>query len=214
MTEDYKKLAEEASKLNLKIKLDTLKLKKIKKELIDLMIERNVSKIQASDSRIIKSTWKSRFSTVLRKEFNKLEDKKKEEFFNKGLLKIQYKLDNKKYEELKNKQEKSELDQYIIDRKNIIFLTMRLTPQAKKILNQSEINLRSEKISWEETIELPDGRIIYWNTEADGEFDYQEWELEEEERERLAEEEGGYDPGVARHGDDEDNEYDDEDDNH
>ena len=99
MTEDYKKLAEEASKLNLKIKLDTLKLKKIKKELIDLMIERNVSKIQASDSRIIKSTWKSRFSTVLRKEFNKLEDKKKEEFFNKGLLKIQYKLDNKKYEE-------------------------------------------------------------------------------------------------------------------
>ena len=69
----------------------------------------------------------------------------KEEFFNKGLLKIQYKLDNKKYEELKNKQEKSELDQYIIDRKNIIFLTMRLTPQAQKILNQSEINLKSDR---------------------------------------------------------------------
>ena len=214
MTEDYKKLAEEVSKLNLKIKLDTLKLKKIKKELIDLMIERNVSKIQASDSRIIKSTWKSRFSTVLRKEFNKLEDKKKEEFFNKGLLKIQYKLDNKKYEELKNKQEKSELDQYIIDRKNIIFLTMRLTPQAQKILNQSEINLKSEEFSVVETIDLGDGRIIHWDTETDGEFDYEEWELEEEEKERLAREEGGYDPGAARHGDDEDNEYDDEDDNH
>ncbi len=95
MTKDYKKLAEEVSKLNLKIKLDTLKLKKIKNELIYLMTEKNVSRIQAKDSRITKSTWKSRFSTVLRKEFNKLEDKKKEEFFNKGLLKIQYKLDNK-----------------------------------------------------------------------------------------------------------------------
>ena len=217
MTEDYKKLAEEASKLNLKIKLDTLKLKKIKKELIDLMIERNVSKIQASDSRIIKSTWKSRFSTVLRKEFNKLEDKKKEEFFNKGLLKIQYKLDNKKYEELKNKQEKSELDQYIIDRKNIIFLTMKLTPKAKEMLNQSEINRRSEMEEYFpglEEIVLGDDKIIYWDNENDGEFDYEEWELEEEEKERLTKEEGGYDPGVARYGDDEDNEYDDEDDNH
>ena len=55
-------------------------------------------------------------------------------------------------------------------------------------------------------------RIIYWDTETDGEFDYEEWELEEEERERLANEEGGYDPGVARLGDDEDNEYPDEDD--
>ena len=133
MTEDYKKLADEVSKLNLKIKLDSLKLKKIKKELLDLMIDRNISRIQTNDLKINKSTWKTRFSSILRKEFNKLEDKKKEEFFNKGLLKIQYKLDNKKYEELKNKQEKSELDQYIIDRKNIIFLTMRLTPQAQKI---------------------------------------------------------------------------------
>ena len=60
MTEDYKKLAEEVSKLNLKIKLDTLKLKKIKNELIYLMTEKNVSRIQTEDSRITKSTWKSR----------------------------------------------------------------------------------------------------------------------------------------------------------
>ena len=83
-------------------------------------------------------------------------------------------MDNKKYEELKNKQEKSELDQYIIDRKNIIFLTMRLTPQAQKILNQSEINLKSEEFSVVETIDLGDGRIIHCDTETDGEFDYEE----------------------------------------
>ena len=211
MTEDYKKLAEEVSKLNLKIKLDTLRLKKIKNELIYLMTEKNVSRIQAKDSKIIKSTWKSRFSTLLRKEFNKLEDKKKEEFFNKGLLKIQYKLDNKKYEELKNKQKKSELDQYIIDRKNMIFLTIKLTTKSKEMLNQSEIIKRSSMEEYYpglEAIDLGDGKIIYWDTENDGEFDYEEWKLEEEEEKRLEEEEGGYDPGVARYGDDEDNEDD------
>ena len=148
---------------------------------------------------------------MLRKEFNKLEDKKKEEFFNKGLLKIQYKLDNKKYEELKNKQEKSELDQYIIDRKNIIFLTIRLTTKAKEMLNQSEIIKRSSMEEYYpglEAIDLGDDKIIYWDNENDGEFDYEEWELEEEEKERLTKEEGGYDPGVARYGDDEDNEDD------
>jgi len=221
--EDHKKLAEEVSKLNLKIKLDSLKLKKIKKQLIDLMVKKNISRIQTNNSSIIKSTWKTRFSTQLKKEFNKLENKKKEEFLNKGLLKIQYKLDNKKFEELKNKQEKTELDQYIIDRKNIIFLTMRLKPQAKEILNQTEINLNSKEFSESEEldksavlrvgdeIDLGNGRFIQWDPEIDGEFDYEEWELEEEERERLGREEGGYDPGVARLGDDEDNEYPDDD---
>ena len=214
MTKDYKKLAIEAFKLNLKIKQNILELKRMKSELREKMVEAGAKKILLDEGEINAFKWKSNFSPLIRKEFNKLEDKKKEEFFNKGLLKIQYKLDNKKYEELKNKQEKSELDQYIIDRKNIIFLTMRLTPQAQKILNQSEINLKSEEFSVVETIDLGDGRIIHWDTETDGEFDYEEWELEEEEKERLAREEGGYDPGAARHGDDEDNEYDDEDDNH
>ena len=73
--EDHKKLAEEVSKLNLKIKLDSLKLKKIKKQLIDLMVKKNISRIHTNNSNIIKSTWKTRFSTQLKKEFNKLENK-------------------------------------------------------------------------------------------------------------------------------------------
>ena len=127
-------LAKEVSDLNFKIKLDTIKLKRIKEQLIDLMVNENVSRVITDKSNIKKSKWRLGFSTQLRKEFNKLDDKKKEELLSKDLLKIYYRLNSKKYEEIKNKQEKTELDEYIIDRKNLIFLTIRLNEQSRKEL--------------------------------------------------------------------------------
>jgi len=127
-------LAKEASDLNFKIKLDTIKLKKIKEQLIELMVNENVPRVITDKSNIKKSKWGLRFSTQLRKEFYKLDDKKKEELLSKDLLKIHYRLNSKKYEEIKNKQEKTELDEYIIDRKNLIFLTIRLNEQSRKEL--------------------------------------------------------------------------------
>ena len=73
-------LAEEVSNLNFKIKLDTIRLKKIKEQLINLMVNENVSNIVTDTSNIKKSKWGIRFSTQLRKEFNKLEDKKKKNY--------------------------------------------------------------------------------------------------------------------------------------
>ena len=176
-----KQLAKEASDLNIRIKLDTIRLKKIKKQLVNLMINENIPKVNTDKSNIIKSTWNIRFSTQLRKEFNKLDDKKKEELLNKGLLKIQYKLNSKKYEEIKNKQEKTELDKYVIDRKNIIFLTIRLNEQTK---NELSNEMETKKIDLEDHLYLDD------------------FILEEEEVQRLVMEEGNYDPGVAVHSDD------------
>jgi len=137
MTEKENKvnqIAKEVSDLNFKIKLDTIKLKKIKEQLIDLMVNESVSEIITDTSKIKKSKWSVRFSTQLRKEFYKLDDKKKEELLSKDLLKIYYRLNSKKYEEIKNKQEKTELDEYIIDRKNLVFLTIRLNEQSRKEL--------------------------------------------------------------------------------
>ena len=127
-------LAKEVSDLNFKIKLDTIKLKRIKEQLIDLMVNENVPRVITDKSNIKKSKWGLRFSTQLRKEFYKLDDKKKEELLSKDLLKIYYRLNSKKYEEIKNKKEKTELDEYIIDRKNLVFLTIRLNEQSRKEL--------------------------------------------------------------------------------
>ena len=145
MTEKENKvnqLAKEVSDLNFKIKLDTIKLKKIKEQLIDLMVNENVSEIITDTSKIKKSKWSVRFSTQLRKEFNKLEDKKKEELLSKGLIKIQYKLNTKNFGELKNKQEKTELDEYIIDKKNQIFLTIKL----KSVSNSCKLEFTAKNL--------------------------------------------------------------------
>ena len=144
-------LAEEVSNLNFKIKLDTIRFKKIKEQLINLMVNESVSEIITDTSKIRKSKWSVRFSTQLRKEFNKLEDKKKEELLSRGLIKIQYKLNTKNFGELKNKQEKTELDEYIIDKKNQIFLTIKLNENSKKEL---ENEIETKDYNYDERIDL------------------------------------------------------------
>jgi len=78
MTEDYKKLAVEAFKLNLKIKKNTLELKKMKIELREKMINANAKKIMLDEGEINAIKWKSNFSSLIRKEFNKLDNSKKQ----------------------------------------------------------------------------------------------------------------------------------------
>ena len=169
-------LAEEVSNLNFKIKLDTIRLKKIKEQLIDLMVNENVSNIITETSSIKKSKWGIRFSTQLRKEFNNLEDKKKEELLKKGLLKIQYKLNSKNFEELKNKQEKTELDEYIIDKKNQIFLRITLNKNSKKEL---ENEIETKDYNYDERIDLEESFLEEIESFAD-EQDYIDIELMEE----------------------------------
>jgi hypothetical protein len=169
-------LAKEVSDLNFKIKLDTIRLNKIKEQLIDLMVNENVPDITTDKSDIKKSKWSIRFSTQLRKEFHKLDDKKKEELLNKGLLKIQYRLNTKNFEELKSKQEKTELDEYIIDKKNQIFLRITLNENSKKIL-VNEIEAKDN--NYDERIDLEESFLEEIESFAD-EQDYIDIELMEE----------------------------------
>jgi|TARA_B110000305_G_C19162564_1_gene503289 hypothetical protein len=181
-------LAKEVSDLNFKIKLDTIKLKRIKEQLIDLMVNENVPRVITDKSNIKKSKWGLRFSTQLRKEFYKLDDKKKEELLSKDLLKIYYRLNSKKYEEIKNKQEKTELDEYIIDRKNLVFLTIRLNEQSKKELTNG---IETKEDAYDERKFLEESFL----EEIEGLTEMQEEEEEEEDISDL-------DPGAAVHTDD------------
>ena len=169
-------LAKEVSDLNFKIKFDTIRLNKIKEQLIDLMVNENVPDVTTDKSDIKKSKWSIRFSTQLRKEFHKLDDTKKEELLNKGLLKIQYRLNTKNFEELKSKQEKTELDEYIIDKKNQIFLRITLNENSKKIL-VNEIEAKDD--NYDERIDLEESFLEEIESFAD-EQDYIDIELMEE----------------------------------
>ena len=168
MTEDYKKLAVEAFKLNLKIKKNTLELKKMKIELREKMINANAKKIMLDEGEINAIKWKSNFSSLIRKEFNKLDNSKKKELYKTGLLKIQFRLDTKKFQELKDKQEKTELDEYVIERKNIVYLNFKLNEKTRKILrteNRSEhdIKLEEEDAFDDFMYEIEADERDYWN---------------------------------------------------
>ena len=184
-------LAKDVSDLNFKIKLDTIKLKKIKEQLVNLMINENIPRVITDRSNIKKSKWRLRFSTQLRKEFNKLDNKKKEELLSKDLLKIYYRLNSKKYEEIKNKKEKTELDEYIIDRKNLVFLTIRLNEQSKKELTNG---IETKEDTYDERKFLEESFL----EEIEGLTEMQEEEEEEEEEEDISD----LDPGAAVHTDD------------
>ena len=138
MTEDYKKLAIEAFKLNLKIKQNILELKRMKSELREKMVDAGAKKILLDEGEINAFKWKSSFSPLIRKEFNKLDDKKKQELYKTGLLKIQFRLDSKKFQELKDKKEKSELDEYVIERKNMVFLRFKFNEKTRNMLKEKE----------------------------------------------------------------------------
>ena len=132
--EEYKKLANEALKLYLKIKQDSFKLKDMRRELLKKMSEYKTRKILLDEGQIKAVRWKSSFSNVLRQEFKKLDNKKKRELFKTGLLSVNFRLNTNKFQELKNKKEKTKLDEYVISRRNKLFLNFRLTDEILKKL--------------------------------------------------------------------------------
>jgi len=168
MTDDYKKLAIEAFKLNLKIKKNTLQLKMMKRELREKMINAGTKKIMLDEGEINAIKWKSNFSSLIRKEFNKLDNSKKKELYKTGLLKIQFRLDTKKFQELKDKQEKTELDEYVIERKNIVYLNFKINEKTRKILitedrSEHDIKLEEEDAFDDFMYEIEADERDYWS---------------------------------------------------
>jgi len=177
-------LANKVSELRYKIEKDTYQLKEIKKELLKLMNEENLTKLKTKKSIIFNSKWKSNYSYLLKKEFNKIDEEKKKEFLNYELLKIKYTLNTAKYEEFKKNNKITELDEFVINRKNKNFLQIKFNEEIKdelkntKInsnyienkLEKSDINNENEEID-EEIDEEINGREEDWDFSIDYEPD-------------------------------------------
>ena len=80
--------------------------------------------------------YKTEFSSYLKKEFNKLDIKKKRELFKEGLLKIRFYLNYTKYEKVKNEGKNTELDDYVFERSSHFpyYLNIRLNDNIKNKL--------------------------------------------------------------------------------
>ena len=135
----------------------------MKSELLKKMSEHKTKKILLDEGQINAFKWKSGFSSLLRKEFKKLDIKKKRELFKTGLLKIHFRLDPKRFQELKTKKEKNELDKYVIDRKNRMFLRFIFNEETLDMLKLKkgefiETSVEEQDSSYEESLEEIDER--------------------------------------------------------
>ena len=126
MSDDYKKLAAETFNLHRKIQEETAKLKEMKKDLLKKMSENKVKDISVEGGNIKVFQWKSAFTSILKKEFNKISDDKKKNFLDKGLIKLHYRLNTSEYQIIKNKDIKTDIDEYVVKRNNKIFLQFKI----------------------------------------------------------------------------------------
>jgi hypothetical protein len=63
--------------------------------------------------------YKTKFSTMLRKEFKELSLEEKRKLYKTGLLTILFRLNYRKFEKLKKENQVTELDDFVIERKDI-----------------------------------------------------------------------------------------------
>jgi hypothetical protein len=116
-----------------------------------------VSQTTKFDDNIYIQKFKTSFSAILKEEFNKLDNKQKRELFKSGLLKINFRLDTKKYQELKDKNTRTDIDSFVNKRKNDLRFFVKLSPETKKELSKlekkEETELHYEKFAIEAKIE-------------------------------------------------------------
>tara|TARA_B100000963_G_scaffold22807_1_gene17082 strand:+ start:1217 stop:1762 length:546 start_codon:yes stop_codon:yes gene_type:complete len=137
MSDDYKKLATETFNLHKKIQEETSKLKEMKKDLLKKMSENNVKDLTVDGGKIKVFQWKSAFTSILKKEFTKIGDDKKKELLDKGLVKLHYRLNTSEYQVIKNRDDKTDIDEYVVKRNNKTFLQFKI--DKNKIQSSPEI---------------------------------------------------------------------------
>ena len=151
MKNDYKELATETFKLHMKVKKEIEKLKEMKIELLKKLNDAKKNKYVLEQGYIRVAKWKTDFSNTLNKEFKKIDENKKKEFLQKGLLKLKKKLNTNEYQLIKNKNEKSDLDEFVIKRNNKAFLQFKIN--EKKESSKYEIGYSED---YQEYLEMDD----------------------------------------------------------
>ena len=143
--------------LYIEIKKLYLRYKKLKKRIIDEKGEGVHQSRGPREDNIHINKFKTIFSPILREEFKKLDTKEKRELFKTGLLKVFFRLDAKKYQELKDKNKTTDVDKYINKRANQMRFYVKLSNQTKSELaaleESEETDLNYEKFALEAKME-------------------------------------------------------------
>ena len=178
-SEEYKKLILIEIKKFIKKRIESRKIYKetnqIKNNIIYLkkkFNQENSEEFQTENGKLLIKKYKSIFSSKLNKEFDTLPTEEKRKLYNLGLLKIFFRLNLSKFENLKKDNQKTLLDKFVIERKNLqpYYWTVEYNQSVKDELTKFEEEIK-------ENFDLKSLDII---KDVEKELDEYEKEREEE----------------------------------
>jgi hypothetical protein len=149
--EEYKKLISIEIKKFIKKRIESRKIYKettqIKNNIIYLkqkFNQENSEEFETEDGKLLIKKYKSAFSSKLKKEFDELPTEEKRKLYNLGLLKIFFRLNLSKFEKLKKDDQKTQLDKFVIERKNLqpYYWTVELNQSVKDELIKFEEEIK------------------------------------------------------------------------
>jgi hypothetical protein len=179
-SEEYKKLISIEIKKFIKKRIESRKIYKetnqIKNNIIYLkkkFNQENSEEFQTENGKLLIKKYKSIFSSKLNKEFDELSTEEKRKLYNLGLLKIFFRLNLSKFENLKKDNQTTLLDKFVIERKNLqpYYWTVEYNQSVKDELTKFEEEIK-------ENFDLKSLDII---KDVEKELDEYEKEREEEE---------------------------------
>ncbi len=150
--------------------------KQLKKRIIDEKGEGVHQTLGERDDNIHIHKFKTKFSAILKEEFKKLDNKQKRELFKSGLLKINFRLDTKKYQELKEKNITTDIDRYVNKRTNEMRFFVKLSPQTKKDISELEEKEKDDLLYEKHALEAKIEEMI--DAIENPEIDYEDDELD------------------------------------
>jgi hypothetical protein len=148
---EYQKLISIEIKKFIKKRIESRKIYKettqIKNNIIYLkqkFNQENSEEFETENGKLLIKKYKSVFSSKLKKEFDELSTEDKRKLYNLGLLKIFFRLNLSKFEKLKKDNQKTQLDKFVIERKNLqpYYWTVELNQSVKDELIKFEEEIK------------------------------------------------------------------------
>ena len=178
LTDEFLQLRLEQYKLNLEIKQLIKRIYYLKKKYGNKDEEEIELK---KKGKVFLKKFISNYSTVLKKDFNKLSDKEKREIYKSGLLKIRFNLNFYKFQKLKDLNKETPIDKFVTERKNTrpFYIKTQFGKDIQEELKIFEKKLEDRWNIWDKEIELDEDIF--------NEIEEEEYEEEEITREPLDE---------------------------
>ena len=114
------------------------------------------------EGEVLLKKYVSKYSSILKKDFNKLSNKEKRELFKTGLLDVRFRLNYKKYQKLKNENKLTSIDKYVFKRDDNFpyYLNVKFNDEIKddirKFRKELEFLTAEDKLELEELRGDPD----------------------------------------------------------